>query len=244
MHGQVVPDSNPFALGVIRTGNTNEYSIRLSSTTGEDFSVGKMDLENIQGSAESAPCVPAAKGCRLAKVRIDDSNPLGKVEGTLRVNLPDLHRDLPIRVWGMLLSPKTEVHQLDELLAKSAAEGGQSKSTATDSKPVDLAAAFKDSVRKDEPPPPGSGPLLKWSAAHQELVYGYAIYRADSATGPFVRVNKETILVTLEGDNKSGAYQWRDTTAEAGKTYWYSIGLINRDGSKQDLTGAQKVVAK
>jgi hypothetical protein len=244
VHGQVVPDSNPFALGVIRTGHANEYLIRLTNTSGEDFNVGKIDLDNIRGSAESAPCVPAAKGCRLAKVKIDDSNPLGKVEGTLRVNLPDFHRDLPVRIWGMLLSEKTEVHQLDELLAKSAAERGESKSLVAESKPVDLAAAFKNSVRKDDPPPPGSGPLLKWSAAHQESVYGYAIYRADSSAGPFVRINKETILVSLEGDDKSGAYQWRDTTAEAGKVYWYSIGLINRDGSKQDLTGAQKVIAK
>jgi hypothetical protein len=244
VHGRVVPDSNPFALGVIRAGQTNEYLIRLTSTSGEDFRVGKMDLENVKGSAESAPCTPAAKGCRLVKLRIDDSNPLGKVEGTLRVTLPDFDHDLPIRVWGMLLSQKTEVHQLDELLANSVAEGGQSKSPAAASKPVDLAAALKNGVRKNEPPPPGNGPLLKWSAAHQESVYGYAIYRADNAAGPFVRVNKDTILASLEGDDKSGAYQWRDTTAEAGKAYWYSIGLINRDGSKQDLTGAQKVVAK
>jgi len=59
-----------------------------------------------------------------------------------------------------------------------------------------------------------------------------------------VRVNKDVILVVQEGDDKAGGYQWRDNTAESGKTYWYSIGVINRNGSKQDLTGAQKVIAK
>jgi len=47
-----------------------------------------------------------------------------------------------------------------------------------------------------------------------------------------------------ESDAKSGSYQWRDDSAESGKTYWYSIGVINRNGSRQDLTGAQKVTAK
>ncbi len=244
IHGEVVPDSNPFELGVIRTGQAHEYLIRMTSTSGEDFNVGKIELDDIRGSAESAPCVPAAKGCRLAKVKIDDANTLGKVEGTVRVSLPDFHRDLPIRVWGMLLSPKTQVHQMDELLAKAAAGDGESKSPIAPPKSVDLGAAFKNSVRKDEQPPSGTGPLLKWSAAHQASVYGYAIYRADNSAGPFVRINKDTIPVIQEGDDKSGAYQWRDNTAESGKTYWYSIGVINRDGSKQDLTGAQKVVAK
>ena len=39
-------------------------------------------------------------------------------------------------------------------------------------------------------------------------------------------------------------YKWRDNTAEAGQIYWYYIGLLNKDGTKQRLSSIQKVQAK
>jgi hypothetical protein len=39
-------------------------------------------------------------------------------------------------------------------------------------------------------------------------------------------------------------YQWRDTSAEPGKTYWYSSGVVGMNGIKRQLSDPQKVVAK
>jgi len=184
---------------------------------------------------------------KLVRLHIANDQQTGSVGGIVTVDLPDYQRKLPIYVWGMLVGAKTEVKDFDkemqraaELQAKSGA-GAESR-VAPESR-VDLKQAIKQGVAKAElAPPPGNGPLLKWSVAHEELVYGYAIYRSDSEAGPFVRINKDTIR-PLPADS-GGAYQWRDTTAESGKTYWYYIGVLDNMGAKQQLSGPQKVVAK
>jgi hypothetical protein len=247
VHGEVIPDANPFSLGLMRQGNANEFMIRLTSRSHQDFRVGPITVERTKGTAEAVPCVPAAKGCKLVRLRIASDQQTGSVGGLVTVDLPDYQRKLPIYVWGMLVGAKTEVKDFDkemqraaELKAKSGA-GAESR-VAPDSR-LDLKQAIKQGVSKtDLAPPAGNGPLLKWSVAHEELVYGYAIYRADAETGPFVRVNKDTIRVVPS--DGGGAYQWRDTSAESGKTYWYYIGVLDNTGSKQQLSGPQKVVAK
>jgi len=241
--GDVISDGNPFQMGVMRTGGKHEFLVRVSSRTGKDFDIGKLDVTRIKGTAKSEACVPAAKGCQLIRVEVADDNPLGKLEGVLNVDLPKLGKVLPIELVGMLLSPETKIHDMNELINQQTQEGSQSRATSA-AQSMDLTKALATSVKKEMPVLPGNGPLLKWSVAHQDVIYGYVIYRADSESGPFLRVNKQTIPVVGEGDDKSGSYQWRDDSAESGKTYWYSIGVINRNGSRQDLTGAQKVTAK
>ena len=80
-------------------------------------------------------------------------------------------------------------------------------------------------------------------AVHESAIHGYAIYRAESESGPFVRINKDTIATTAIGEG-GASYQWRDNTATSGKTYWYYVGLLNKDGSKGNLTPPQKAIAK
>ncbi|MCR6701350.1 MAG: hypothetical protein NVV68_09455 [Dokdonella sp.] len=109
----------------------------------------------------------------------------------------------------------------------------------------DIREVLKAKVREIQgPPPAGRGPLLKWSVANEEAVYGYVILRGDSESGPFERVSKDTIPAGTFEEGYANAYQWRDTSAVVGQTYWYSIGLINKDGTKDSLTGPQRVVAK
>ncbi|HEY2396457.1 MAG TPA: hypothetical protein VGH81_10835, partial [Rudaea sp.] len=64
VHGEVVPSSNPFALGVMRQGRNNEALIRLTSRSGEDFQVGKIEFDNVAASSELLPCQPAVPGCK------------------------------------------------------------------------------------------------------------------------------------------------------------------------------------
>lgn len=244
VHGDVVPDSNPYSLGLMRQGNRNEYLIRITSRSKQDFRVGPIELERIKGTAEAVPCEPAATGCELIRLRIADAQPTGEVSGIVSVDLPDYKRKLPIYVWGMLVGAKTEVKDFQKEMERVAAAKGSAESRVAAGSRIDLKQAIKQGVADAAPPapPPGNGPLLKWSAAHEELVYGYLIYRADSEAGPYLRMNKDAIhTVSSEG---SSAYQWRDTSAESGKTYWYYVGVLNKDGSKQQLSGPQRVVAK
>ena len=236
--GDVVPDGDPFQLGMMRTNGKHEFLLRLSSPAGKDFKLGKIALRGIKGKvARTRPCVPAAKGCRLIGLSIDNRQPIGKLVGELEVELPEFGRTLPVQLYGILLPPETKIHDLSEMQSASPTQA------LPDSEKVDVGNALANAVKKEEPPLPGNGPLLRWSVAHQTRIYGFVIYRAESESGPLQRVNKEIVKASMQGDDRSGSYQWRDASAQAGKTYWYQIGTMNRDGSREDLSGRQKVVA-
>ena len=110
-----------------------------------------------------------------------------------------------------------------------------------------LCFAFAVAAQDNDTPvdPPGQGPLLKWQVSNENNMYGYLIYRGDGENGPFLRVNKDIVRVgDNKGDGVTSTYAWRDDSATAGKTYWYYIGMLNRDGTKQQLSGPQQVKAK
>lgn len=239
--GDVLAGSNPFQLGMMRTIGKHEFLIRVSSRSDKEFEFGKLTVSGLKATAKAERCVPAANGCRLVRLVVDNNQPTGKLEGILNIELPALARVLPVELVGILLAPEVKIVELNDVI-KPGEEGAQSKIAA----PVDqnLGKAIAKAVKGEVAPPPGNGPLLRWGVAHQALAFGYAIYRSDSDKGPFVRISKEIIHTAQDGADETGSYQWRDNSAESGHTYWYQIGVINRNGSKQDLSGAQKVIAK
>jgi hypothetical protein len=239
VHGDVVPDADPFQLGMLRSVGKHDFLLRLTNPDGKDFKLGKLALQGINGKVGSKACVPAAAGCRLISLSISNDQPQGRLLGKLEIELPELQKTLPVEVFGLMLAPETKIHDLSELEPASGAQSSAEVPAETK-----LTDALANAVKAEEPPPPGNGPLLRWSVAHQTRVYGYLIYRAETDNGPLKRVNKEIIPAVAEGKKFSGDYQWRDVKTEPGKTYWYQIGIVNRDGSKEDLSGRQKVVAK
>lgn len=237
--GDVVPDGNPFQFGMMRTNGKHEFLMRLSSPAGKDFKLGKITMRGIKGKvAGTKACIPAAAGCRLVRLSVDNNQPIGKLMGELEIDLPELGRKLPVELFGILLPPETKIHELSELQSASPVQSEAA------SEKLDVGSALTKAVKPEEAPLPGRGPLLRWSVAYQTRIYGYVIYRAESEDGPLLRVSKEIIHASQQGDDRSGSYQWRDESAEAGKTYWYQIGNVNRDGTREDLSGRQKVVAK
>ena len=110
--------------------------------------------------------------------------------------------------------------------------------------PVDIKQAISEKVREPDAPPPGKGPLLRWSVVNEGSVYGYVIYRSETQDGPAQRVSTEYIRAPDGPQGVATAYQWRDTTTVSGKTYWYGIGFVKRNGKKESLGAPQKVVAK
>ncbi|RYD15343.1 MAG: hypothetical protein EOP90_08080 [Lysobacteraceae bacterium] len=242
--GDVVPDANPYSFGLMRTGTRNEFLVRLSSRGGKSFRVGKLELDGIEGTVSAEPCVPAVQGCSLLRIVVSDAQPTGRVFGRVIVELPDSARKLPVQLVGMLLPPDYPVHDMNkEMESSNAAEGGATP-VAPAQPAVRVGDALRAAVTQEPAMPPGKGPLLRWSVANEKPIYGYMIYRADREEGPYVRINESIIRTEGAASGAVGKYAWRDDSATAGKTYWYSIGTIRNDGSREDLTTKQKVVAK
>lgn len=239
LRGDVVPDSNPFQLGMMRSVGKHEFLLRLTNPSGKKFKVGKLVMKGIEGKASAQSCTPAASGCRLIHIVVDNHQPLGRLPGSLEIELPEFSRILPVELFGILISPETKIHELNEQPVNPGAQ-----SSVVQPVQPNLKSALENAVRSEAPPPLGSGPLLRWGVAHQTRIYGYVIYRSESEDGPLLRVNREIIPLFKDGTDASGSYQWRDDSTQPGKSYWYQIGILNRDGSKEDLTGRQKIIAK
>lgn len=243
VQGDVVPDTNPFNMGLMRRGNDNEFLIRLTSRSGKPFSIGKLSLSDVQGKLGQEACTPASPDCRLIHLKLSDKQPLGTVKGRLWVELTDSHQRLPINLWGMFLDKDTRIGEIG-----GKPEGaGKSSAVPESVAPVDLSKALagisQPRTKIDDTPPPGKGPLLRWSVENEKSVYGFQVFRADSADGRFRLLTAQPIP-TLQETNELVSYQWRDTSAQSGKTYWYYIRAVNMDGSKTRLVSPQKVVAK
>lgn len=238
VHGDVVPGTNPVDMGLMRYGNQNQFLVRLTSTSGKVFKIGKLELKDIKGDVQTIPCLPAAENCKMVRITISDKQPSGTVKGDLWVDLPDLHQRLPVRLGGIIVAKDFKIG--------SIGDQGSSSAVSPVEKPLDLAASIKSNIEaartQNEPPPTGSGPLLKWSIANGLSVYGFQIFRATEEQGPFSVMTSPPIKAIKSNDTLT--YQWRDTSAELGRTYWYYIGVVNQDGTKQQLSGAQKATAK
>lgn len=243
--GAVLPDSNPYSLGLMRTNERNEFLIRLTSPTSTNFQVGDITLSGLQGEAELTQCQPATAGCRLVKLVVKPAQATGRIEGVMSVSLPEYKQTLPIQLIGMLLKPETEIHDMNREL-EAAQKGGESKLPAdSGSGGIDLSKEIRREVSNtDIADPPGAGPLLKWSVANEGSIYGYVVYRSDTERGQYVRVNEATIVAPPYAEGVVNTYKWRDSSAQTGKTYWYSVGTLKKNGEKVDLVQPQKVVAK
>lgn len=243
--GDVLPDSNPYSFGLMRTGNKNEFLLRLTSRNGQAFRVGKVELDDVQGTVGTEPCVPAQEGCKLLRIDVSDEQPQGRVFGRVMVELPDSSRTLPVQLVGMLLPPDYPVHDLNKEMEKAQASAAGETSPVPAVEPaIRVGDAIRAAVTQEPAQPPGNGPLLRWSVANEKPIYGYMIYRANSESGPFVRINDAIVRAERADNGVVGKYAWRDNTAVPGRTYWYSIGTIRNDGAREDLTPKQKVIAK
>ena len=86
-------------------------------------------------------------------------------------------------------------------------------------------------------------PLLHWSSKHEKGVYGYIIYRASRANGPFLRINKRVVPAVRSVKSADATvaaqpnrYEFKDETADPAQTYYYYVDVISTTGLKQGLT--------
>jgi hypothetical protein len=241
VHGEIVPNLNPYDMGLMRIGSAHEFHIALHSRSGREFQVGKVELEGLQGTTQFDTCEKPGGNCRMLILRVADQQP-GPIKGHVWIEFPEYHQRLNLAMWGLLVPADLKVKTLDEAMAAQGADAASGKSQA--SKAIDLQHAVKEAVSTANlEPPPGKGPLLKWTIANGQAIHGFQIFRSGDEAGPFVLLNPKTIA-SLAMTQDSISYQYRDNSAESGKTYWYYIGIVYSDGHKQQLSGQQKVIAK
>lgn len=253
VQGDVAIESNPFWFGDVAVGSSGGALVPLKSATGKPFRIGAVKLGIAEGKTEIVPCEPAVEGCKAIRVVFADTQRIGATRATLEVELPDQHRRMNLRLWGMVHDAKAGV----------ASDGGPMPQVTTSDLSAPWTEGIVDSVNApvyavpqlDDPmdvsggpppptePPAGTGPLLKWATANEKGVYGYQVFRGESQTGPFVLQNA-AVLRTHAKAYAGTPYFWRDEHTIKGNTYWYYVGVLYKDGSKQALSAPHRKVAE
>ena len=239
IHGNVVPDQNPLAFGVQRPSTARPVRLQLHSRDHTAFSIEKFSVDPVSGAdIKPADCLPkSSEDCHAFVLELDKDRPQGQVSGSITIELAESRKKINVLLAGLFLSEDTKIRSLDDLKSDSA--------RSVSSSSINLSSAISKVVDKEANlPPPGNGPVLKWNVANESGMFGYAIYRSHAVNGSFSRINDEIVKARNEGDNSEAAYQYRDSSAEPGKEYWYYITIFYNSGKKVQLTGPQKVVAK
>lgn len=81
---------------------------------------------------------------------------------------------------------------------------------------------------------------LRWKARAEKGTYGYLIYRADQASGPFRRLNDRVIQAREDSDEE---YTFGDRDVTGGRTYYYRIDAVSDNGIKKPLSPVLPKVA-
>jgi len=240
--GSVVPSSDPLDFGLLREGQAAEMMLVLNDVTGKPLNIGKVVAKSRMKVFTSVnDCVPKNESCKNVKVAYPPMNLLGTTGGTLEIELPSYKQNLVVRFGAIGIGKNTQIRSLEEDF-KAAQEESKSISSVLQSSVTKTTEKAKAPATMSTPD--GTGPLLKWQVTNEYDIYGYEIYRSVAETGPYSRVN-DKILERLDGDPEAGSiYQWRDSSAESGNTYWYYINIVYNKGRKQQFTSPQKIVAK
>jgi len=228
--GDVGPQTNPYWFGSVPPPRI--LTLPLTDRDGRDFKIGAVTSKDFAATFDSADCDPVRRGCRALQIHVADSQPPGFFRTNLDVDLPDRGRHLALTVWGILGGKHVP-----------ESKGASSPPDTSKSPPQEARGKASPPPLKTQPEPSGEGPLLKWTVAQHGNVYGYQVFRGDSAEGPFALSNSQTIAAIDNGEGPV-KYQWRDAEAVKGRTYWYYIAIVYKNGVRQVLSGAQKTVAK
>lgn len=242
VQGVVKPSTTIFSLGLARVGSDNEFILQYRRDDDKPFRIDSAVVDGIATKKVTIEeCANGEKGCRQVRFLLDEEKqPKGQLRGTLKAHVADLDREIFVVVGGLLVGKDTKIESLDSaMMAKNA--------PASADKDLGLALKKLKSTDMDRPvepaTPPGEGPLLRWSVDNDGRVYAYGIYRADRADGPFALQSNFVRRSSVAREGVPSLYALRDTTAVAGKDYWYRIAMFYPDGKHEFLTGPQHVKA-
>jgi hypothetical protein len=72
--------------------------------------------------------------------------------------------------------------------------------------------------------------ILEWSTASELDTVGFNVFRGDSETGPFTKINQQVISPSND-PLVGGNYVFEDSSAQAGKTYYYILEDVEATGA-------------
>lgn len=246
VRGDVVPATNPFPLDLVLANKPNEYLLILRHQGQSEFIVGTPSFERIKGKAKVEPCAAKSDDCKQVRFSIAKDNTPGRLSGAMVI--PQGKGQLPIKVElsGLMLKDDSSIVKVDgDKLVAQAAEANSAEGKGKQPFVTQLKGALDTRDKTiNLPEPSGNGPLLRWQAEKHPSVHGYAIYRASSEQGPYQRLTREVIAQVVPEEGGSVNYAWRDSTAISGKQYWYYIGAVMNNGSKQKISPPMVVTAK
>jgi hypothetical protein len=236
VRGEVIPSQNPVNFSPDNVGSEQEETVRLVRSGGKRLDIKSISVSGLSLKTRIDECSPSVVDCKLLRMLLPPDAPSGMYGGNVTVKFEGIANELPIAFGGFRLASGQKLRSLsDNAAAKTSV-------AITTAKREDIGKEIERATLQAKPrgSPPGRGPLLKWSVAHGEGAYGFVVYRSNSESGPFWRINK--VIIRPEDDVETN--EWRDDTAEPGKTYWYYIAVVQNDGHKRKLSDPQKVVAK
>jgi hypothetical protein len=105
-------------------------------------------------------------------------------------------------------------------------------------------AAWAQAPAAEKPAAPAADKIkktLRWQTSDIDS-RGYDVYRADSESGPFVKLTARPIDGHVRGPK--GEFAYVDETIEPGKVYWYYVEVIDVLGERRKFTPLMKAPAK
>ncbi|MFN7973496.1 MAG: hypothetical protein U0166_14295 [Acidobacteriota bacterium] len=209
------------------------YGVQVTDTEGRESLIS--NIESIVPLEPPLPPVDLTAEVEATKVALDWSPPASGPSPAGYNVYRIAGQDLPRLVTP---TPVTETKYDDYALPGAEPFIYLVRSTATISKPyVESGDAAKVTVgRKDTqaPDPPtrvrssaAQGRIeIYWDKSPSADLEGYAVYRASSKDGPFVKLTAKPVAETV----------YIDGTADAGKTYYYQIAAVDPTGNESSRT--------
>jgi hypothetical protein len=235
--GQVAPNSDVVVLGLFEADKLQRSRVILTDRKNQRIKIKK--VEHSAGIAKTSvgECVKKTKACKQLDFELGLSSKTGNVNEDISIHVDGIDKPVVVRVTGLRAAPGTKVIDFNKAIqdAEEKRKTDGATSATVSSKP--LIAQLRESA---QPPPvldaePGQGPVLKWKVEVENQAYGYAVYRADAETGPFLRVSRPMIK-RISAESQGASYAWRDTSAKPGQTYWYYVTTIYTDGRRERLS--------
>ena len=109
-----------------------------------------------------------------------------------------------------------------------------------------LASACASLGGAEPPAAPAEEPapiVLTWTTASEVESYGFHVYRARAADGPFERVNDEIIPGAGTTDLER-SYTYVDDEAEVGVTHYYYVESVSLAGERRRFTPVRAFVRR
>jgi hypothetical protein len=239
IRGAVRPSQFEADLGWHRSGEHPVSVVFLEGPEDVDLRIGALRIEGDEVALSQQACPRPAINCIALQFAVPESALKGRLRGRVGVPLRDHEQTLWIEYGAVVLAPDTQIRDV------SFAEQNGSEDTPPGIEQV-LSSITHSNNPIRSPEPEGSGPVLRWSVLNEGNVFGYLVYRSQTADGQQVRLNAEPVkpLSVADSESRPVEYAWRDVTADPAASYWYQIVAITKQGLRQDLTGRAQMKAK